>query len=378
MKEQVAPKPASARRTCAATARARTGKLARNEPSGVVVLFSAPEGADPGSISPADRETAAVARDVARVLREKSLYQVALVSAESEVGPKLAPYPPRDWVVFNLFEGLDGRVGPDGRSIDDESPAALMIESLGYRFTGADGHALALALNKARTKRLLAKAGVSTPPWAVFRSASQVTPGHVRNLPFPLIVKPVAEDSSVAIDDGAVVADLAELKARVGFVTEQCRQQALAEAFIDGREINVAIWGNPPEALPLAEIDLSAISEPNKRIVGYAAKWNEETWEYSHTPAVCPAQLAEEPARIVRETALRAWSIVTRCWGYGRVDLRLKGETAYVLEVNPNPSIASDAGFARSARAAGLTYEQMILKILSFALEDRRADFSSC
>lgn len=342
------------------------------------MLYSAPEGADPGSISPADRETAAVAREVAGVLRENSTYQVALVSAETEVGPKLAPYPPRDWVVFNLFEGLDGRVGPDGRSIDDESPAALMIESLGYRFTGADGHALALALNKARTKRLLAKAGVATPPWTLFRSARQVTPGAVRNLPFPLIVKPVAEDSSVAIDDGAVVADLAELKARVGFVTEQCRQQTLAEAFIDGREINVAIWGNPPEALPLAEIDLSAISEPNKRIVGYAAKWNEETWEYSHTPAVCPAQLTELLARIVSEAALRAWSIITRCRGYGRVDLRLKGETAYVLEVNPNPSIASDAGFARSARVAGLTYEQMILKILSLALEDRRADFSSC
>jgi D-alanine-D-alanine ligase len=159
-----------------------------------------------------------------------------------------------------------------------------------------------------------------------------------------LIVKPVAEDSSQAIDDKAVVVNLAELKARVAYVTDKYHQQALAEAFIDGREINVAIWGNPPEALPLAEIDLSAISEPNKRIVSYAAKWELEAWEYSHTPAVCPAQLPEELARTTRETALRAWATVSRCRGYGRVDLRLKGDTAYVLEVNPNPSIASDAG----------------------------------
>lgn len=376
MKRQVLTKHTPPVRT--PTIRTRVAKPGCNQPTGVVVLYSAPEGVDPASIPLADQETAAVARDVARVLREHSSYQVALVPTASEVYQKLAPFPPRDWVVFNLFEGLDNRLGPDGKSIDEESPAALAIESLGYRFTGADGRALALALDKAKTKRTLAKAGVSTPPWAVFGSAKQVTSSVVRNLPFPLIVKPVAEDSSQAIDDKAVVGNEAELRTRVAYVTEEYHQKALAEAFIDGREINVAIWGNPPEALPLAEIDLSAIAEPTKRIVSYAAKWEESAWEYSHTPAICPAQLPEDLADITRETALRAWAIVSRCRGYGRVDLRLKGQTAYVLEVNPNPSIASDAGFTRSARVAGLSYEQMILKILSLALEDPRADLPSC
>lgn len=378
MKQLRTPKPTRLRQSRPARTQKPTGNSGGKNAVGVVVLYSAPEGVDPGSVPLADRETASVARDVDRVLREHSGYQVALVHAECEVERKLAPYPPSEWVVFNLFEGLDYRVGADGQSVDEESPAAFMIESLGYRFTGADGRALALALDKAKTKQILARAGVPTPPWAVFSSASQVTASAVRNLPFPLIVKPVSEDSSLAIDDKAVVGNQAELRARIGYVTEEYHQQALAEAFIDGREMNVAIWGNPPEALPLAEIDLSAIAEPTKRIVSYAAKWEEEAWEYSHTPAVCPVQLPEELADITRETALRAWAIVSRCRGYGRVDLRLKGNTAYVLEVNPNPSIASDAGFARSARVAGLTYEQMILKILSFALEDRRADLPSC
>ena len=378
MNQPVSIKTTRSPRARPATTRAPAAELAGNEPAGVVVLFSAPEGGDADSVSLADQETAAVAREVARVLTDNTRYQVALVPAVSEVGRKLTPYPPRDWVVFNLFEGLDSRVGADGRIIDDESPAALALEELGYRFTGAGGHALALALNKSKTKQALAKAGVPTPSWAVFGSARQVTTSAVRNLVFPLIVKPVEEDSSLAIDDKAVVVNQAELKARVGYVTEQFHQKALAEAFIDGREMNVAIWGNPPEALPLAEIDLTAIAEPTKRIVSYAAKWEQETWEYSHTPAVCPAQLPVELARTTRETALRAWSVITRCRGYGRVDLRLKGDTAYVLEVNPNPSIASDAGFTRSARAAGLTYDQMILKILSFAVEDRRAHLPSC
>jgi D-alanine-D-alanine ligase len=342
------------------------------------VLYSALEGTPADSVPLADRETIAVASDVARVLRENTDYAVQLLPAVSEVDRKLAPFPPRDWAVFNLFEGLDYRIGSDGITMDDEAPTALALETLGYRFTGADGRALALALNKASTKRILHDAGVPTPPWLVFDSVQQVTAEALRDLSFPLIVKPVAEDSSLAIDDKAVVINLDELLVRVALVTGEYHQPALVEAFIDGREINAAIWGNPPETLPLAEIDLSALGEPTRRIVSYAAKWEERTFEYAHTPAVCPALLPEELAHNIRATARCAWEQITHCRGYGRVDMRLQGETAYVLEVNPNPSIATDSGFARSARVAGLSFEQMILKILAFALEDNGVDHPSC
>ena len=347
-------------------------------PPGVVILYSALEStaADPEE-GLADRETKAVARAVARVLREHTRHRVVLLPAVSNVELKLHPFPPADYVIFNLFEGLDNRVGEDGRAIDDEAPAALALESLGYRFTGADGRALALALNKAEAKQLLQHGGVLTPAWSVFSTPEDVTADAVEGLSFPLIVKPVAEDSSLAIDGNAVVSNLAGLRARVAYVTEKFRQPVLAEAFIDGREINVAIWGNPPEALPLAEIDLSALGEPTRRIVSFAAKWEEESVEYNQTPAICPAALPEQLASLIRATALRAWQIIAHGRGYGRVDLRVQGDRAYVLEVNPNPSIAADSGFTRSARAAGLDFSQMILRILSFALEDNCADSSS-
>ncbi len=346
---------------------------------GVVVLYSAvdrPAGAATGDVL-ADLETTAVANEVALILRKHTRLEVHLLPAAHHVADKLGPYPPDRYVIFNLFEGLDNLVGEDGLPLpDQEAPTALALEALGYRFTGADGRALALALDKAATKKVLAAGGVLTPRWRVLAYADEVSASAVRDLTFPLIVKPLAEDSSLAIDSHAVVTDLDGLRERVRYVVETYHQPVLAEEFIDGREINAAVWGNPPEVLPLAEIDLSALGDPTRRIVTFSAKWEEGSFEYAHTPAICPAVLAPELESRIRHTVLQAWELVTHNRGYGRVDMRVRGDQVYVLEVNPNPSIASDAGFARSARAAGVEFDQMILKILSFVTEVPFADHS--
>jgi D-alanine-D-alanine ligase-like ATP-grasp enzyme len=346
---------------------------------GVVVLYSAagePAPAASGDVL-ADLETTAVAKKVAQILREHTDLQVHLLPAAQRVAEKLGPYPPDRYVIFNLFEGLDNLVGADGTALpDQEAPTAFALEALGYRFTGASGRALALALNKAETKQVLAAGGVCTPAWRVFARADEVSASALRDLHFPLIVKPVAEDSSLAIDDHAVVTGVDSLRERVRYVVDGYHQSALAEEFIDGREISAGIWGDPPEVLPLSEVDLSVYDDPTRRIVTFAAKWDEGSFDYVHTPVTCPATLPEALAMRIRGTALRAWELVAGHLGYGRVDMRIQGDRVYVIEVNPNPSIAADAGFARQARVAGLDYAHMILKILSLVMEVPLADHS--
>ena len=345
---------------------------------GIVVLYSQNEQVGKANSEDilADLETIATANAVAQVLQQHTNLGVHLLPASQHVESKLGRYPPGDYLVFNLFEGVDGLVGENGAGLaDEEARTAFVLKELGYRFTGAHGHTLALAVNKAQTKALLASGGVLTPPWRVFGHPDEVSHSTLGNLGFPLMVKPVAEDSSLAIDPEAVAIDLDSLRARVAYIVEQYHQHALVESFIDGREFNVAIWGDPPQVLPLAEVDLSAFRDPRERIVSFAAKWHETSFEYHHTPVTCPAIVSDSLAARIRATALRCWEL-TECCGYARVDMRVQDGEIYVLEVNPNPSIAADAGFARAAKAAGFDYPQMILNILSFLGEDIRAHCS--
>lgn len=352
--------------------RARTQPGIAETVPGVVVLYSAPD--QPVEVTfgevLADLETTAVAREVARILRTHTNLQVHLLPAAQGVAEKLGPYPPERYVIFNLFEGLDNLVGADGSVLpDQEAPTALALEALGYRFTGASGRSLQLALNKAATKQVLAAAGVLTPAWRVFAHAAEVSVSALGDLSLPLIVKPLAEDSSLAIDSHAVVTDLDSLRERVRHVVDGYHQPALAEEFIEGREISAGIWGDPPEVLPLSEVDLSIYDDPIRRIVTFAAKWEQDSFDFVHTPVTCPAALSEDLATSIRDTALRAWELVAGHRGYGRVDMRVQDDRVYVIEVNPNPSIAADSGLARQARAAGLDYDHMILKILSLVME---------
>jgi D-alanine-D-alanine ligase len=269
----------------------------------------------------------------------------------------LAPYPPTDWVIFNLGEGLDGR-------LFEEARIAWALEAMGYQFTGSNGDALARSTHKGQTKGLLSAADVDTPPWWLFRHADEVDAVHINELPFPLIVKPVAEDASIGVGSNAVVHTGRALRERVAYIIERYRQVALAEAFIVGREFNIAIWGDPPEVLPLAEIDFGAFDDPYRQIVSFAAKWEEDSFEYHHTPVCCPARVDIETATRLVETAQRAWHSIG-CCGYARVDIRMSEQgIPYVVEVNCNPDLSPDAGFYQAARAAGYDYQHMITRIL--------------
>lgn len=264
-------------------------------------------------------------------------------------------------LIFNLVECIENE------SILEMNVAAL-YELMKIPFTGAGPMALGTALTKPRVKEILTYHGIPTPKFQVFRLTDRVVLRE--DMTYPLIVKPSHEDASVGIADASVVTSLAELRRRVRYIFHEFDQPALVEEYIEGRELNVAILGSKrPVVLPVSEIDFSGLTPGMRRIVSYEAKWMEGTVAYQGTKGVCPARIPADVETKLKDYALQAYTLIG-CRDYGRVDFRLMEDgTMYVLEVNPNPDISDEAGFARSARAAGLSFPDTIGRIVESALE---------
>jgi D-alanine-D-alanine ligase len=264
-------------------------------------------------------------------------------------------------LIFNLVECLEND------SLQEMNVASL-YELLKIPYTGAGPLTLGIALNKPRVKELLSYHGIKTPRFQVFGpfEKTSLMPG----IRFPMIVKPSQEDASVGIDNNSVVFNHSDLKKRIRYIHQEFEQAALVEEYIEGRELNAAILGNTkPVVFPISEIDFSGLHDSMHKIVSYAAKWLHGTVEYDGTKGVCPAPIPAKTEAAIKDIALRCYRI-TGCRDYARVDFRLTKEgVPYVLEVNPNPDISDDAGFARSSQAYGLTFHQVVGKIVESALE---------
>jgi D-alanine-D-alanine ligase len=289
-------------------------------------------------------------------------YKPATFNVDSDV-PRLIEYlrQERPDLIFNLVESVENEAA-------QEMNVAGLYELLKIPYTGASAVALGLALNKPRVKEILSYHGIKSPKFQVFYARDKIVLDEA--LAFPLIVKPSREDASVGIEDRSVVYNLADLRTRVRFIHEEFDQPALVEQYINGRELNVAIIGNKsPLVLPISEIDFSGLTEGMHKIVSYDAKWVHGTVAFEGTKGVCPAALTPLQEAKIKDIALRCYQIVG-CRDYARVDFRLtKDGVPYVLEVNPNPDISDDAGFARSARTYGYTFPEIIGKIVESALE---------
>jgi len=257
-------------------------------------------------------------------------------------------------VVFNLVEGF----WTDTKLCNLVS---TVIRSFGKACTGNDAHGLLLSLDKWQCKTLLAAAGIPTPRGLI------VPPGRpipTRDLfEGPYIVKPVETDASEGIDKNSIIPGPGKaLRQAVQRIHDQMAQPALIEQFIDGRELNISVISRKGEleVLPLAEIDFSAFEAGRPRIVGYEAKWLENSFEYHHTPRIIPAPLPKRVADRVRELAAASCRALS-CFEYCRVDFRLdQANQPYVLEINANPDISPDAGFAAAIQAAGMSYQAFV------------------
>jgi D-alanine-D-alanine ligase len=292
-----------------------------------------------------------------RTALESLGHDVVSLEANSELPARLMESPID--LVFNIAEGLAA-----GRNREAAVPA--LCELCGIPYTGSDSATLALALDKALTKRIVRQHGILTPDFQVMVSAREKLAPSLR---FPLIVKPNAEGSSKGVAASGVVDDEAALRAVVKDLVEKYRQPVLIEEYVAGREFTVGLLGDRrPRVLPPMEIIFK--DKANARpVYDYEIK---QEWE-KHVEYACPAKLSPAEARAI-ERAARETFVALDCRDVARVDLRMKptGEV-YVLEVNPLPGLTPDySDLVLISKAAGISYRTLIGEILAGGLKRLR------
>lgn len=260
-------------------------------------------------------------------------------------------------LVFNIAEGTHGE--------HRESQVPAILESLNIPYTGSHSITLAIALDKAKTKQILASEGIPTPPWQLF--STPTAPLHKR-LEFPLIVKPNREGSSKGIWRESVVGHEAALRRQLERVVERYRQEVLVEEFIDGRELTVGVIGEEP--LPILELDFSPCRASGEFFYSWRMKEFQGNASMGLAPALhCPARLDAATSARVQGIALRAHRALG-CADFSRTDIRLRADgTPFVLEVNPLPGLSPlDSNFPVMTTAAGLSHEALIQRIVELAM----------
>jgi len=260
-------------------------------------------------------------------------------------------------IVFNLVETVWG-------SGLHAPLAAAMMSQMSVPFTGAHAAPIAACADKVLSKRILRGAKLPTPAWS--------EPPHWKGIgKGRWIVKSVTEDASLGLDDGAVVEGREAIAARAQSCAARHGGRWFAERFIEGREFNVALVerDGAPQVLPIGEMVFEDWDDERPRIVGYAAKWDEAAPEYHDTTRVFGWHEQEPDLRKrLEKLALDCWALFGLD-GYARVDFRVDSENRpFILEVNPNPCLEPDAGFAAAWAQADVPYDELIDTILRAAL----------
>lgn len=263
--------------------------------------------------------------------------------------------------VFNLVESfgadiLGGLIGVTG-----------VLDLLEIPYTGGGPGELYLQEDKTLSKKLLAYEKVLYPDFASFSpDADFETGGKLR---LPLFVKPARMDASIGIDEKSLVRTTQQLLERVANIHEKFGDAALAEEYIEGRELYVGVLGNlEPLVFPPVEMDFSGLPEGAVQIVDNKAKFDTTSPQYKGTKSVM-AELEPELKARVQKVALDAYRAL-RVRDYGRIDLRVaESGDIYVIEVNANCYLEKDGEFAMAAKAADLDYEALISRIVELALE---------
>ena len=257
-------------------------------------------------------------------------------------------------LVFNIAEGHHGR--------NRESQIPNILEMFHVPFSGADALTLGVTLDKAVAKKCWIADGVPTAKF--FEATLRDDLKKLNTLGYPLIVKTSQEGTSKGITKNSRVENLEQLKTEVEKICNVYKQPALCEQFIKGTEFTVAVIGNEdPIALPVVQY-----------AVGGNTSMGNEFYSYEHIVTksvqyICPASVEAPVAENLQEVAIAAYKSV-ECRDFGRVDFRVNEKgLPYVLEINPLPNLSPSEVFPMCAKAYGLTYNQLINKILDYALD---------
>ncbi|MFQ5808996.1 MAG: ATP-grasp domain-containing protein [Armatimonadota bacterium] len=264
-------------------------------------------------------------------------------------------------LVFNCAEAFHERP-----RLDYIFPA--LFEAEGYRYTGSPSIALTTTRNKAMSKKVLAYHGVRVPGFVTYHATEEVT--QAPDLTFPLIVKPLQEDASVGIAMASVVQEADALTERVHFIHENFSQPAIAEEYIEGRELYVSILGNGDnlQILPIIEMVFDKQhTKPEERIATKLAKWDTEYRERKGIKNVFARPISGRARAAIEETCRTAFRAL---WlrDYARLDVRLAPNGGvWVIEVNANPYLSFGHDTANAAEKAGMEYYSFIRHIVDEA-----------
>ncbi len=260
--------------------------------------------------------------------------------------------------VFNLVESVEG----DGQLIH---LAPALLDHLGLPYTGGSQEAIFVTSNKILSKKLLQQAGVVTPPWLGAGNEQ----GGFGLTAGTYLLKSVWEHASNWFDENSIirVGGEGELRSMLEKKNRGGRARFFAERYVAGREFNQAVLAG--EFLPLAEIRFVEFPEHKLHIVDFRAKWEEESFEYTHT------QRSFEFPDADRSLQAELRAITGRCWdsfsltGYARVDFRVDADNRpWVLEINTNPCLSPDSGFYAAADHSGLSFTGMVERIVDDCL----------
>lgn len=315
---------------------------------------------DAASYSEAERFDWKTEWDVVRTLREIG-HEVRALGVQDELHPiRVAVDEFKPHIAFNLLEEFHGSV------LFDQNVVSL-LELLRVPYTGCNPRGLIISREKALAKKLLIYHRIRVPDFHVFPIGRKGA--RPRRLGFPLIVKSLTEHASLGISQASVVGSDEELAERVAFVHRRLATDAIVEQFIEGREIYVAVMGNERlTALPARELVFEhartdgplIATERAKHDLAYQRRHGIEQRQAENLPPAVEATIGHLSKRIYRILALS---------GYARLDYRLDPEgRLWFLEANPNPEIASGEEFASAAQQAGLSYPELLQRIVNLGL----------
>jgi D-alanine-D-alanine ligase len=267
-------------------------------------------------------------------------------------------------VLFNLVEQFRNKSGLDQN-------VASFLELQGLPFTGCGSTGLTLCKDKGISKKILHYHGIHVPNFGVIPRGQRAT--RLKHLKFPLLVKPVKEEASYGISQASFVESDEAFRDRVAFIHEKYTSDAIAEEYIEGRELYVSIMGNTRLIVfPIRELVFREVPPNEPKIATFKAKWDEEyrkRWglENQFANGLDPALVSQ-----IEETCKRIYRLLT-IDGYARIDLRITANNEiYFIEANPNPHLAEDEDFALSAGKAGLAYPQLIDRIARQGVKTER------
>lgn len=266
----------------------------------------------------------------------------------------------RPQVVFNMMEEFQGRA-----SFEAHIPSFL--EMMGVAYTGCNPQALSLCRDKGMSKKVLNYHGIATPGFCIFSKKRQkiVLPSHLK---FPVIVKSLTEEASLGISQDSIVTNIEKLKRRVAFVQESLQTDVLVEEYIAGREFYIGVLGHKNLlVLPPWELDFGKLKDKAFPIATRNVKFSRDYCTKNNVQRG-PARNLDPFLLKKMENLSRAAYKALKITGYARLDFRVTPEgQVYFLEANPNAELAKGECLANAAKLHGLSYEDLISKLLTLS-----------